>query len=127
MLTWGMIEKFHSDSGFNLTVAQPQQYDEELQFTENNCMTFLAELEEFMTQLITFMAHREKNPDAPISALGLENITEKEFDKGPLAIDAPNLNDVGVIDDEITTEDELVTDPRVLFARFAEQAKKGHI
>ena len=63
-------------------------YDNDSQFNENNVTHFLSEIEEYVTHLITYLAHREKNADAPISALALENVAEKEFDKGPLTINA---------------------------------------
>jgi hypothetical protein len=47
----------------------------------------LSELEEYISNFITFLAQREKNPDAPISALSLDAMANKEFEKGPLLIE----------------------------------------
>lgn len=58
------------------------QYDEETQFKENNVTIYLAELEEYVSLLITYMAYKQENPDAAISALSLEKMAMKEFDKG---------------------------------------------
>ena len=69
------------------------QYDDDVTFNENNVTMYLTELEEYISAFITYLAHREKNPDAPISALSLDNMTNKEFDKGAIAIDAPNAHD----------------------------------
>lgn len=59
------------------------QYDEETQFNENNVTVYLAELEEYISLLITYLAYKQENPDAAISALSLEKMALKEFDKGP--------------------------------------------
>merc|ERR1719195_92403 len=105
-----MVGKFN-DSRFSLAVASHQQYDESTQFNENNVTTYLTELEEYISSFITYLAHREKNPDAHISALSLDNMTNKEFDKGAIAIDAPNAHDFVAMEDETTVEDEIVTNP----------------
>ena len=59
------------------------QYDEDTQFKENNVTMYLAELEEYISLLITYLAYKQENPDAAISALSLEKMALKEFDKGP--------------------------------------------
>lgn len=41
-----------------MSVAQSMHYDEETQFNENNVTHYLAELEEYIAILITFMAYR---------------------------------------------------------------------
>jgi hypothetical protein len=81
-----MVDKF-KDSHFKLSVATHMQYDEEMQFNENNVTLYLSELEEYISNFITFLAQREKNPDAPISALSLDAMANKEFEKGPLLIE----------------------------------------
>ena len=52
-----MVELFKK-SQFFLSVAQNMQYDEETQFNENNVTMYLAELEEYISLLITYMAYR---------------------------------------------------------------------
>lgn len=59
------------------------QYDEDTQFNENNVTMYLAELEEYISLLITYLAYKQENPDAAISSLSLERMNQKEFDKGP--------------------------------------------
>jgi hypothetical protein len=76
-----MVELFKL-SHFSLAVAKNMQYDEHTQFNENNTTMFLAELEEYMALLITFMAYKQENPDAAISSLSLEKMANKEFEKG---------------------------------------------
>ena len=70
---WGMVDKF-KESHFNLSVASHMQYDDDVTFNENNVTMYLTELEEYISAFITYLAHREKNPDAPISALSLDNM-----------------------------------------------------
>ncbi len=61
-------------------------YDDETLFNENNVTFYLAELEEYIAILITFMAYKQSNPDAAISSLSLDKMALKEFDKGPINV-----------------------------------------
>jgi len=123
---WSMIDQF-KQSHFYLSVATHMQYDEDLQFNENNVTMYLAELEEYIAHYITYLATREKNPDAPISALSLDNMANKEFDKGQITIDAPHARDYVNVDDETTQDDEILTNPRDLYRKFNDLAAKGLI
>jgi len=125
-VAWKMVTGF-KESHFFLAVAQHMQYDEDLTFNENNVTMYLAELEEYISLLITYLAHREKNPDAAFSALSLENMEPKPPKKDPLNIDAPSANDYANIEDDATAEDEIVTNPRDLYRKFEELANKGYI
>ena len=122
---WGMVDKF-KDSHFNLSVASHMQYDDEVTFNENNVTMYLTELEEYISAFITYLAHREKDPGAPISALSLDNMTNKEFDKGPIAIDAPNAHDFVAMEDDTTADDEIVTNPMDKYRKYEELAMKGY-
>jgi hypothetical protein len=124
-----MCEKFRNEPAFKLSVASHMQYDEGTQFNENNVTLYLAELEEFVSNFITFLAQREKNPDAPISALSLDVMANKEFDKGAMQIDnIPNSNQFNNnFEDDQTTEEEIITNKRDLFRKFEEFANKGYI
>lgn len=117
------------NSNFKLSVAQPMQYDEELQFNESNVTLYLAELAEQISNFITYLAQKEKNPDAPISALSLEVMANKDFDKGPLNIDnMPHSQQFNNnFEDEQTTEDDIITTKKDLYRKFAEFASKGYI
>jgi len=77
-----MVDQFKT-SQFFLSVAQNMQYDEDTQFNENNVTIYLAELEEYIALLITYIAYRQESHDAAVSALSLERMVNKEFDKGP--------------------------------------------
>lgn len=83
-----MINSFRR-SHFFLSVAQQMPYDEETQFNENNVTFYLAELEEFIALLITYMAYKQDNPDAAISALNLEKMIQKDFERGPINVHFP--------------------------------------
>ena len=111
-------------SHFFLSVAQNAQYDEDTQFNENNVISYLAELEEYISLFITYLAYKQENPDAAISSLSLEKMAIKEFDKDKLIIDAPNSNDIGMMNDDMETEDEITVDPRQLYKRFEDMWKR---
>ena len=99
------------------------QYDEDTTFNENNVVQHLAELEEYISLFITYMAYKADNKDANISSLGLENIPAKEFDKPAVHVDAPNSNeiDMNMMGEDMETEDELTTDPKALFRKFEDK------
>ena len=108
------------------------QYDDDTLFRENNVTLYLAEVEEYISLLITYIAYKQENPDAAISALSLEKMLLKEFDKGSFnvsiytiylwfiinlilnQIDAPNINMM----ENAETEDDVITNGRDLFKKF---------
>lgn len=115
--TWSMCEHFKK-SHFFLSVAQNMQYDEDTVFNEANVLQFLAELEEYISLFITYMAYKQENPDAAISSLSLEHMAIKEFDKKDINIDAPNAGEVNLQNDETDAEEDVIIDPRHLYKRF---------
>ena len=66
-----MVEAFKK-SHFFLSVASNMQYDEDTVFNEANVTSYLAELEEYISLFITYLAYKQENPDAPISSLSLD-------------------------------------------------------
>ena len=52
-----MVEHFKRCK-FLLNVASPMNYDEGIVFTENNITTYLAELEEYISALVTVTAYK---------------------------------------------------------------------
>ena len=99
-------------SHFYLSVASHQEYDGDVILNENNVTTYLSELEEYISSLITFLAVREKDPHAPISALSLDNLQAKEFEKGTLSVEAPKVEEfAGMEDDTEIGDGEIITDP----------------
>ena len=75
-----MVEMFKR-SKFYLSVASKMSYEEGFIFTENNIVAYLAELEEYICSLITYVAYKRDDPDAAISAIPLKNLQVKVFDK----------------------------------------------
>jgi len=119
-----MIDKFGS-SHFTLAVAAHMHYDDELVFNENNVTVYLSELEEHVSNFITYLAAKERQPDASIAGLGLENMANKEHDKKDIAIEAPNANDWTSREDEANTEaEEIVINPRDLYRKYEEFSLK---
>jgi len=112
-----MCENFKK-SHFFLSVATNAQYDEDTTFNENNVITYLAELEEYISLFITYLAYKQENPDAAISSLSLEKMAVKEFENPEPKIEPPNTNDFGAMNDDMETEDEITVDPKQLYKRF---------
>jgi len=65
-----MVEHFKRCK-FLLNVATPMSYDEGIVFTENNITTYLAELEEYISALITVTAYKKDDQNAATSAIPL--------------------------------------------------------
>jgi hypothetical protein len=78
-IVWKMVDKF-SESHFTLAVASHMVYDEDVVFNENNVTSYLSELEEYISNFITYLAGREKQPEAAIAGLNLDQMKPKEFD-----------------------------------------------
>ena len=104
-------------------------YNDGTEFNEKNVTQYLAELEEHISNFIIFVAQREKNPDAPISALSLDQIPLKEDQKGPLNIEnMPNPNSFKEsFEGDQTTEDDIIVNKKDLYKKFEEYATKGYI
>jgi hypothetical protein len=112
-----MVQLFKKTK-FSLAVASNMSYDENLQFNENNIIPYLAELEEYISALITFVAYKRDDPNAAISSVPLDKLPQKEFNKREIAIDAPvdterDISMMGARTDAGTDlEDEMIADPK---------------
>jgi hypothetical protein len=126
-----MVELFReANTTFPLMVAKHMHYEAETQFNEQNVTLYLAELEEYASMLITYLAYKNELPDAAVSALSLDQMQEKDKDAGPLHIEAPNSNDVNLVvtgTEDAETEDEIITNGRDLYKRFENLVQKDHI
>jgi hypothetical protein len=122
-----MCEHF-KDSKFFLSVAQNMQYDDDTNFNETNVTQFLAELEEYVSLFITYLAYKNENPDAAIASLSLDTMKAKEFDKTAIQVEGlKNSNEVNLGDlDDLETEDEVTVDPKKLFKIYEEMYKREH-
>lgn len=49
-------------------------YEDGFSFTENNIVQYLAELEEYVSSLITYTAFKRDEPNAAVSAIPLERL-----------------------------------------------------
>jgi hypothetical protein len=85
-----MVEMFKR-AKFTLSVATKMRYDENFQFTENNIVSFLAELEEYICSLITYTAFKRDDINAAISAIPLERLINKDFNKKEIAVSSKHL------------------------------------
>ena len=65
-------------------------YEDGISFTENNIVSFLAELEEYISSLITYTAFKRDDPNAAISAIPLDKLDPKDHAKRPITIEPPN-------------------------------------
>ena len=92
-----MVKMFKA-SKFFLVVANKMSYDDGINFTENNIVTYLAELEEYISSLITYTAFKKDDPNAPISSIPLENLNAKDHNKKIMTIEPPT-------DYQINTDD----------------------
>ncbi len=54
-------------------------YDEGFFFNESNIISYLAEVEEYISSLITYSAFKRDDPNAAISAIPLEKLNQKDF------------------------------------------------
>lgn len=80
-----MVEAFVSCKFF-LSVASKMNYDDGIVFTENNIVAYLAEVEEYISSLVTYMAFKREDPQAATSAIPLEQLNEKKFGQRDLEV-----------------------------------------
>jgi len=97
---------------FNAKVANKMQYDEHTVFTENNITLYLAEVEEYISSLITYVAHKKGDPNAAISSVPLAVLNYKDFTKREMTIDAPFDTTVKTADGE---EEDCTSDINQLY------------
>lgn len=82
----------------------------------------MAELEEYISNLITLLAHERDDPNAAISSVPLDKLTPKDFDTKRAEIDMPEQQtEAG----EEFAEEEAVIDPRVLYKNFIATREGG--
>lgn len=124
-----MISLFKK-SRFSLAVASSMSYDENTQFNENNVIPYLAELEEYISALITYVAYKRDDPNAAISSVPLDRLPQKEFNKREIAIDAPveTQRDASMMEARTEAEEEdMIIDPRMLHRRFMDLVEKKQL
>ena len=115
------------DANFQTKVAQTQAYDEHTQFTESNITNYLAELEEYIAQLITYTAHKMGDPNASTSSVPFVNLNNKDWLARDMAIDPAFDITVHTAAGDGVEEEEDTVDANVLYQRFQEKINKNLI
>jgi len=69
-----------------LAVAPKMTYDENTMFNDTNIISYLAEVEEYISNLITYVAFKKDDPNAPISSVPLEKLNQKDFNKRDISV-----------------------------------------
>ena len=89
---------------------------------------YLGELEEYISQLITFIAYQQNNQDAAIFSLSLDRMQNKEFEKGQMNIEAPMAEEIRMNEEAAAeTDDEMITNPKDLYRRFEDMVQNDSI
>jgi hypothetical protein len=117
---------------FSSNVANHMNYDSTTQFNEQNITSYLSELEEYISNLITILAYNRGDPNAAISAVPLERLKNKDFSTKDLVIDAPidhEIAEVQTQEDSVGAEDNNynIINSKELYSRYGELAQKGLI
>jgi hypothetical protein len=110
--------KLFKRSKFFLSVANKMSYEEGTTFNDTNVVQYLAELEEYISSLITYAAFRKDEPYAAISAIPLEKLNKKDFDKHKFNIDAPIATQLEGAADAESTDDEPIISSSELYTKF---------
>jgi len=127
-----MVRLF-KQSRFYLSVASNMSYEENTVFNENNIVHYLAELEEYISSLITFVAFKRDDPNAAISSVPLEKLNQKEFNKKEIQIDAPidtergDASIMGARTDAGGEEEDMIVDSKQLYMKFMDMVGKKQI
>lgn len=127
-----MIRLF-KQSKFYLSVASNMTYDENTQFNETNVVQYLAELEEYISSLITYVAFKRDDPNAAISSVPLEKLNQKEFNKKEIQIDPPIDTDrgdpsmMGARTDAGGEDEDMIVDSKQLYMKFMDMVDKRQI
>ena len=90
-------------------------------------MQYLAEVEEYISSLITYTAFKNERDDAAITYIPLENLAPKDFTKKSMSIDKPTAAEVDKVDPDVHPNETEIVMARDLFARFNEHRINGNI
>jgi len=85
-----MIKEF-ARTKFFLSVAHKQIYENGFNFNESNIVHYLAELEEYIAILITYLATKRDDPVAPFALVPLDKLDTKNHNKKEIAVTAISL------------------------------------
>jgi hypothetical protein len=85
-----MIREF-TKTKFFLSVANKQHYEAGFNFNESNIISYLAELEEYIAILITYLATKRDDPVAPFALIPLDKLDVKNHNKKEIAVSVLRL------------------------------------
>ena len=120
-----MVSMF-KQSKFFLCVAQKMNYEDGIGFTENNIVSYLAELEEYISSLITYNAFKREDPNAAISSIPLDQLQEKQFVKKKDQFDAPIDYTINNQDGQQTPQEDIILG-KELYQKFMKMVDTGTI
>lgn len=124
-----MVDMF-KQSKFYLCVAQKQDYKDGITFTENNIVQYLAEVEEYISSLITYTAFKNEKDDAAITYIPLENLEPKDHNKAQITLqkgEAPMGIEIANVDDEQYPAEYEVVTAKDLYKRFNQHQSSGNL
>lgn len=104
-------------------------YDEHTHFNEGNITAYLAELEEYISSLITYTAHKNGDPNASVSSVPFNCLNNKDWLAREMAIDPAfdiTLHTAADSNQE-NPEDEETVDINLLYTRFQDKIDKNLI
>lgn len=107
-------------AGYKSKVAQKMVYDEKTIFNEYNVISYMAEMEEYMTKLVRDVASAHGSEFAVISGLPLEMLPTKVHVKAPMQVDVVEP----IEQPTVGTEDELITDKEELLKKYLKIVKE---
>lgn len=106
-------------SKFMLAVANKMSYEDGTTFNDTNVIQYLAELEEYISSLITYSASKKEEPFAAISAIPFDKLNKKDFEKSKLNVDAPaNTQLEGNQDGDNRDDEGGIVSSKELFNKF---------
>jgi hypothetical protein len=124
-----MVDMFKR-SKFYLCVAQKQDYKDGITFTENNIVQYLAEVEEYISSLITYTAFKNEKDDAAITYIPLENLEPKDHNKAQITLqkgEAPMGIEIRDVNEEASPAEYEVVTAKDLFKRFNQHQTSGNL
>lgn len=112
---------------FFLSVANKMSYEDGTTFNEANVVQYLSELEEYISSLITYSAFRKEEPYAAISAIPLEKLNKKDFDKTKNTYEIPFSLSFEDFADPQQLDEERIVDPKKFYEKYVYHENMSHI
>jgi hypothetical protein len=115
-------------SKFILAVASNMSYEDGTAFNDTNVIQYLAELEEYISSLITYQAFKNDDPYAAISAIPFEKLEEKKHEKQKQNLDIPSGTQFeGGPEGERAEEEAAIVNSKELYKRFWHLVNSGKL